>query len=197
MILLLIIKSWQCLGWIPKLLLVPPTMLPAILSAQLNGGESQPKNQLMYQSRNLLRITTSKWVVLICSIIRSKKWCWPSFACAVNASMTNEWNFFRTVQKQEKLYVRAPKRGCHNNSGNFWKKQANKVTGVSTKCCKQCEAWHQKSYPCEAHQNIAAINTLVVDQSIYVLPYTLTFSSTIIHETQNFLYCFLREVLIT
>ena len=31
--------------------------------------------------------------------IRSKKWWWPFFAWAVNASMTNAWNRFCTVQK--------------------------------------------------------------------------------------------------
>ena len=50
----------QCLEWITKLLLVPPTMLPVLLSAQLNGGHSQLRNELMYQCRNLLRTTTSK-----------------------------------------------------------------------------------------------------------------------------------------
>ena len=48
-----------------------------------------------------------------------------------------------------------------------------------------------------AHQNIDAVNTVVVDQSIYarnaMLPYNLTVSRTIIHETQNLLYCFLTE----
>ena len=33
--------------------------------------------------------------------IRSKKWWWSFFAWAVNVSMANAWNFFRTVQKQK------------------------------------------------------------------------------------------------
>ena len=33
--------------------------------------------------------------------IRSKKWWWPVFTWAVNASMENAWNLFRTVQKQK------------------------------------------------------------------------------------------------
>ena len=33
--------------------------------------------------------------------IRSKKWCWPFFAWAVNSSMANAWNLFCTVQKQK------------------------------------------------------------------------------------------------
>ena len=33
--------------------------------------------------------------------IRSKKWCWPSFQWAVNASLANVWNLFRTVQMQK------------------------------------------------------------------------------------------------
>ena len=33
--------------------------------------------------------------------IRSKKWRLPFFAWAVNASMTNAWNLFHTVQKQK------------------------------------------------------------------------------------------------
>ena len=37
-------------------------MLPVILSAQLNGGQSQPRNELMYQCRSLLTTTRSKWV---------------------------------------------------------------------------------------------------------------------------------------
>ena len=47
---------------------------------------------------------------------------------------------------------------------------------------------------------IVIVNTVVVDQSIYsrnaMLPYIPTVSKTIIHETQNLLYCFLPEVLI-
>ena len=49
------------------------------------------------------------------------------------------------------------------------------------------------------HKNIA-VNTVVVDQSIYtrnaMLSCTLTVLRTIIHETKNLLYCFLPEVLI-
>ena len=33
--------------------------------------------------------------------IRSKKWWWPFFAWAVNASMANAWNLFRTTQRQK------------------------------------------------------------------------------------------------
>ena len=33
--------------------------------------------------------------------IRSKKWWWHFLAWAVNASMTNTWNLFHTVQKQK------------------------------------------------------------------------------------------------
>ena len=33
--------------------------------------------------------------------IRSKKCCWPSFQWAVNASLANVWNLFRTVQMQK------------------------------------------------------------------------------------------------
>ena len=51
-----------------------------------------------------------------------------------------------------------------------------------------------------AYQNIIAVNTMLVDQSIYgrnaVLPYTLTVLRTIIPETQNFFYCFLSDVLV-
>ena len=51
----------------------------------------------------------------------------------------------------------------------------------------------------KAHQNIVAVNTVVVDQSIYdrnaMFPYILTISRTIIHETQNSLHRFLPEVL--
>ena len=53
--------------------------------------------------------------------IRSKKWWWPFFAWAVNASMANAWNLFRTTQRQKNWCVRVPKRGCHDNSGIFWK----------------------------------------------------------------------------
>ena len=52
----------------------------------------------------------------------------------------------------------------------------------------------------KAHQNVVAVNTVVVDQSIYtrnaMLSYTLTVSRTIIREKQNLLYCFLPEALI-
>ena len=52
----------------------------------------------------------------------------------------------------------------------------------------------------KAHQKIVPVNTVIVDQSTYarnaMLPYTLTVSRTIIHETQNSLHCFLLEVLI-
>ena len=33
--------------------------------------------------------------------IRSKKWWWPFFAWAVNSSMANAWNLFRTVHKKK------------------------------------------------------------------------------------------------
>ena len=33
--------------------------------------------------------------------IRSKKWWWSFLAWAVNASIANAWNLFRTVQKQK------------------------------------------------------------------------------------------------
>ena len=54
--------------------------------------------------------------------IRSKRWWWPFFAWAVNVSMENAWNLFRTVKKQKNWYGRVPKRGFHDNSGIFWKK---------------------------------------------------------------------------
>ena len=41
-------------------------MLPVILSARLNSGQSQLRNELMCRCRNLSRTATSKWVVLIC-----------------------------------------------------------------------------------------------------------------------------------
>ena len=109
MILLPMVKIQQCLGQITKLLPASPHKLPVILSAQLNSGQSQPGNELMYQCQNLLRATTSKWVVLnlfnqfVSTYrvrIRSKKWWWPFFAWALNASMANAWNLFRTVQKE-------------------------------------------------------------------------------------------------
>ena len=68
MVLVTKLKIWYCLGCITNLLLVPPTVLPVILSALLNGGQSQPRNELMYQCLNLLRTTTRKWVAMICSI---------------------------------------------------------------------------------------------------------------------------------
>ena len=54
--------------------------------------------------------------------IRSKRWWWFFFAWAVNVSMENAWNLFRTVKKQKNWYGRVPKRGRHDNSGIFWKK---------------------------------------------------------------------------
>ena len=52
----------------------------------------------------------------------------------------------------------------------------------------------------KVHQNVFAVNTVVVDQSIYTRnampPYSLTVSRTIIQETQNLLHCFLPEALI-
>ena len=84
----------KTVGWIKKLLLMPPTMLPVILPAQLNCGQGPPKNELIYQCRNVLRITTSKWVVLICSI---------SLCLHIEFALgqRNTWNLFRTVQKQK------------------------------------------------------------------------------------------------
>ena len=84
-------------------------MLPLIVSAQLIGGQSQSRNEMMYQCQNLLRTTANKWVVLICSInlcpyifhIKLKKWWWPFFAWEVKTSMTNAWNLFGTVPKKK------------------------------------------------------------------------------------------------
>ena len=51
----------------------------------------------------------------------------------------------------------------------------------------------------KAHKNIVAVNTVVVNESIYardaMLPYTLSVLKTTIHKTQKLLYRFLPEVL--
>ena len=145
---------------------MPPTMLPAILSEQLNGGQSQPRNELMYQRRNLLRTTTSKWVVLICWINLCSH---REFALGqrndgdIEISLQSYWHFHELLKAMWSLILKIT---------SFWK----------------------------TRQNIVAVNSVVVDQSVYarnaMLPYTLTLSRTIIHETQNLLYCFLPEVII-
>ena len=64
----------------------------------------------MYQCRNFVRTTTSKWVVLICSInlcpdiefaLGQRNGGGLSLAWAANVSMANAFNLFRTVQKQK------------------------------------------------------------------------------------------------
>ena len=54
--------------------------------------------------------------------IRSKKWRWPFFAWAVNASMTNAWNLFHTVQKQKIGMLKFQREVVIGNSDIFWKK---------------------------------------------------------------------------
>ena len=77
-------------------------MLPVILSVQLIGGQSQPRNKLIYQCQNLLRTTTSIRSHQVIRVrIRSRKWWQPFFTWAGNASMENAWNLFRTVRKQK------------------------------------------------------------------------------------------------
>ena len=132
MILLPMVKTWQSLEWIAKLLLAPPTMLPAILSAQLNGGQSQPSNKVMYQCRNLLRPTTSKWVVLICSINLCPHIVYSShqvkeMVVAFHYMGGKRLNGkcmepFSHCTETKNWYVRVPQRVCHHNSGIFWKK---------------------------------------------------------------------------
>ena len=138
---------------------MPPTMLPAILSEQLNGGQRQSRNELIYQRRNLLTTTTSKWVVLICWINLCSN---REFALGqrndggIEISLQSYWHFREFL---EAVWSLIPK-----------------ITSLWKAC-----------------QNIVAVNSVVVDQCVYatnaMLSYTLTLSRTIIHETQNLLYC--------
>ena len=131
MILISMVQIWLCLDWITKLQLVPPTMLPVVLSTQLNGSQSQPRNELMYQCQSLLRITTSKWVVSICSIsLCSHK----EFALGQrNGGSLSLHGWYKRFKDKcmepfshcteaKNWYVRVPDRGCHESSGIFWKK---------------------------------------------------------------------------
>ena len=121
--------------------------------------------------------------------IRSKKWWWPFFAWAVNTSVANAWNLFHTIQKEKTGMLEFQREVVMSNLASFGRNKPEKVAGFSTKWCKQCETWYQKSHPYERH---IKINTVVVDQSIYarnaILPSSLTVSRTIICETQSLLY---------
>ena len=130
--------------------------------------------------------------------IRSKKWWWPVFTWAVNTSMENAWDLFRTVQMQRIGML------------NFQRE----VVMTILQSFKRNKPAKSRTFPRNVASNvkldtknhifvkilIVTVNTVVVDQSIYsrnaMLSYIPTVSKTIIHETQNFLYCFLPEVLI-
>ena len=106
---------------------------------------------------------------------------------------------FSHCTETKNWYFRVPKIDYHDNSGIFWKKIGlqshwrfhEMLQPMWSLISKIISLW-------KAHQNIVALNTAVVDQSIYarnaMLPYTLTASRTIIHEPQNLLHFFLPEV---
>ena len=112
--------------------------------------------------------------------------------------MENAWDLFRTVQMQRIGML------------NFQRE----VVMTILQSFKRNKPAKSRTFPRNVASNvkldtknhifvkilIVTVNTVVVDQSIYsrnaMLPYIPTVSKTIIHETQNFLYCFLPEVLI-
>ena len=128
--------------------------------------------------------------------VRSKKWWLPFFAWAVNASVANTWNFC-TVQKQKSGMSEFQREVVMTILTSFERKKPAKALAFPRNvpsnvkldiknhilvkctskyyCCKNCGGKHYRNC---------------------MLPYTLTVSETIIHETQNLLYYFLREVLI-
>ena len=184
-------------------------MLPVILSAQLNDGQSQPRNELMYQCQNLLRTITSKWVMLIFSIslcphiefaLSQRNGCGLSLHGIKHFNGKSTEPFLHCTEAKN-WYVRVPKRGCHDNFDIFWKNKCLQSYWHLHKMLQKMWSLISKiTFLWKANQNIVTVNTGAVDQSIYarnpMLPNTLTVSRTIIHETQNLLYCFLPEVLI-
>ena len=131
--------------------------------------------------------------------IRSKKWWWLFFAWAVNALIANAWNLFRTVQKQkigmlefQRVVVMTLLAKRKNISLQSQWRFHEILLAMWSLIPKIILLW-------KAHKNIVAVNTVVVDESIYarnaMLPYTLSVLKTAIHKTENLFYSFLPEVL--
>ena len=126
--------------------------------------------------------------------IMSKKWWWPFFAWAVNVSMAIAWNLFCIVQKQNISMLEFQSEVIVTIQAYFeeislqshWRFHEI-LQALWSLIPKITSLW-------KAHQNFVVVT---VDQSIYarnaMLPYTLTLSRAIIHETQN---CFLADVLV-
>ena len=147
------------------MLFVPPTMLPVTLSAQLNGGKIQPRNVLVYQCRTLLRTTTNKWVVLICSIdlcshtefaLGQRNGGGFSLHGGVNASIANTWNLFHTVQKQNVSMLEFQRNIAVTILASFGTNRPAKSLAFPRNVVnnvKKC----QKSHACERHIKILSL----------------------------------------
>ena len=132
--------------------------------------------------------------------IKSKKWWQPFFALAENVSISNPWNLFHTVQKQKIGMLEFQIEDIMTFMASFGRNNPETLLAFPRNVANSVKLDTRNHILVKGNHNIAAVNTVVVDQSIYarnaMLPYTLTVSKTIIHETQNLLYCFLLEVLI-
>ena len=104
-----------------KVLTCATTMLPVTLPVQLIVNQSQSRNALMYQCRNVFRTTTSQWVVLICSISLCHQMV-VAFLCMGGKRFNVKCiePFLHCIEEKN-WYVRVPKRVCLDNSGIFLK----------------------------------------------------------------------------
>ena len=122
-------------------------MLPLILSAQLNCGSKSSKKQVVpmlkpfedYNKQMGGVDLFDQFVSTYRVCIRSKKRWWPFFAWAVNTSVANAWNLFHTIQKEKTGMLEFQREVVMSNLASFGRNKPEKVTGFSTKCCKQCE----------------------------------------------------------
>ena len=122
--------------------------------------------------------------------IRSKKWCWHFFTWTVNALTAlfrSKKNDMLEFQREVAMIILEEK-----SLQSHWR-FLKILQAMWSLIPKITSLW-------KAHQNIVAVNAVVVNQSFYarnpMLPYTLTVSKTIILETQKLLYRFLPEMLI-
>ena len=122
--------------------------------------------------------------------IRSKKWCWHFFTWTVNALTAlfrSKKNDMLEFQREVAMIILEEK-----SLQSHWR-FLKMLQAMWSLIPKITSLW-------KAHQNIVAVNAVVVNQSFYarnpMLPYTLTVSKTIILETQKLLYRFLPEMLI-
>ena len=134
----------------------------------------------------------------VCS--RSRKCEWPFFALAVNTSVANAWNLFWTVQKQKIGMLEFQTEVVMTILASFGRNRPEKSRALPRNVASSVKfdtknhiLLKDRSKYCRCKHSSSR---LIYYARNAILPYTQTVLGTLIHETQNLLYCFLPEMLI-